>query len=493
MTFRDLEVFDIRPHFDSVQQGGLDDFAFHSRGYGVATPWRSSGAVRRTITLPLLLQGLDTIGALRRFADRHSGRMRPFWLPAFINDFGLLEDAAAAATELTVEGHEFATKHALGAQWCFIALLTRAGKLECYGVTAVASDLSGDNDVLTLDRGLDSDLVAADTICSPLVLARFANDDLEYEYASGDVITGELQFIEVAVEYPAATAGASAATSAHLGSRPVFLYRITDGVTTLYLADYGVDITAASQTWQASDIEHASLHSTSDMLGDAVDVTLRTDDADHPLRAYLNEYNLANFTLEVFETDIDDLAALDLSAPAHLGRLEAVDFGREGEIRLEVSSLFRLSEREIPTIRMQRTCNWRTFEGGCGAVEADFTTAGTITAINADPAYVEAAEFGAKATAESDANWFALGKVTVGAEIRICTGQDGDRLYLNYPFLSAAVSDSISAVAGDDKRIGTCEAKFGQLAAHLAAPYMPNSNPQLDPLKQPVDTGGKKG
>ena len=151
-----------------------------------------------------------------------------------------------------------------------------------------------------------------------------------------------------------------------------------------------------------------------------------------------------------------------------------------------------MNERELPTMRMQRTCNWRTFQQGCGAVEADFTTAGVMTGVSADPAYIEAPAFGSKATAMADPNWFALGKVTVGTEKRLCTGQAGNRLYLNLPFKSAVVGNAVSAVAGDDKRVGTCNTKFGQLANHLAAPYIPNENPSIAPLKTPARTGGKK-
>jgi hypothetical protein len=52
-------------------------------------------------------------------------------------------------------------------------------------------------------------------------------------------------------------------------------------------------------------------------------------------------------------------------------------------------------------MRMQRTCNWRTFSRAA-AVEVDFTTAGVISAVSSDPPHVEAVAFGAKAAAELD-------------------------------------------------------------------------------------------
>ena len=93
MTFRDLEIFDVRPHFNEVKAGQMDELRLESEGFGVATPWRESSVTRRTVRLPLALRGLDEIGALRRFWDRHRGRQIPFWLPAWLNDFDLTEDA----------------------------------------------------------------------------------------------------------------------------------------------------------------------------------------------------------------------------------------------------------------------------------------------------------------------------------------------------------------------------------------------------------------
>lgn len=489
--FRDIEVFDFAPHFSNPEAAQMDDFTLDSRGFGTATPWKPTSLLRRTVKLPFLIQGLSAIASLRQFADRHRGRQKPFWLPTWTSDFTPIADAAAGAGTITTSGHTFSARY--DDRNCFIALLTRAGKLECYGITSV--DDSGTDDVLTTDRPLDTALDASSTAISPLLMARFAEDDLSWEYKAGDVMAANLSFVELAAEYPAADAG-GALDSAHFGTRPVFLYRITDGATTLHLADYGVDVTAASQTWQAADIRHGDLRSARDLLGDAVTLTIRTDALTHPLRAYLNEFNLCHFTCDIFAADMDDLDALDLSAPLHTGVLQSVEFQDAGAISFNVSSIFRLGEREIPTMRIQRTCNWRTYDGiGCQAVSADFATTGTITAIqSASPPWVEAAEFGAKAAAEADPDWFALGRVTAGNEVRICTGASGNRLYLNFAFSpGVAIGNSITALAGDNKRVTTCDAKFGQLANHSGAPYAPNSNPQIAALKKTNNSGGKKG
>jgi hypothetical protein len=487
MTFRDLEVFNVRPHYQDVLAGQMDDLQFNAGGFGLATPWRESGATRRTVKLPFALRGLDAIGELRRFFDRHRGRQIPCWVPAWVNDFEIFQDALGAADELILVGTGFYEKFQLGGQFKFIALLTRAGKLECYGVHSAVQD--GGNTEIVLDREIDSDVIASQTVCCPLLLARSTSDDLEYDYLAGNVIRGEINWVECPQEYPGTAAEDSAADTAHLGSRPVFLYRIGDGVTTLTLADYGVDVEAASLTWEAADISGDNLTSALDMLGDTLTARLKTDDPDHALLDYQDRLNARNFTCEVFLADMDNLAALDLAAPDHIGRIEEVRFGEQGAIEIEVSSLFRFAETRIPKYQMQRLANGSVYDH---VTEATYTTAGTIDVISADPAYVEVSEFGDKATAESDADWFALGKVVCGDEIRLCTGQDGNRLYLNYPFARAVVTDAISAVAGDDKRIGTWDAKFGALEEFTGFPGMPSRNPAFMQLKAPQAGGGKK-
>jgi len=488
LFFRELEVFDVRPHFEGVLAGQMDDLQVNAGGFGLATPWRESGAARRTVKLPFALRGLDAVGDLRRFFDRHRGRQIPCWVPAWLNDFEIFEDVTGAADQITLVGGGFRQKYLLGGQFKFIALLTRAGKLECYGV--IAAVFNGTNDELTLDREIDSDIIAARSVCCPLLLARSASDDLEYDYLAGNVIRGEINWLECPQEYPLPAAGESAADTAHLGSRTVFLYRITDGVTTLTLADYGTDIIAASLTWQAADISGDNITSALDMLGDTLTVRLKTDDPDHPLLDYQDRLNARNFTLEVFLGNFDDeFETLDLDAPDHIGRIEEVRFGEQGSIEIEVSSLFRFAETRIPKVLLQRLANGSVYDH---VAEATFTTAGTIDVISADPAWVEASEFGAKATAESDPNWFALGKVVAGDEVRMCTGQSGDRLYLNYPFARAVVTDAISAVAGDDKRLGTWADKFGVLEDFTGYPYLPSRNPTFMQLATPQPGGGKK-
>jgi hypothetical protein len=490
MNFLCLEVNTLAPDWKAIEVGQLDDFRYDSRGYGKATPWKTTGTLRRQLAVPFLASGMTGIAELRKFLDRRRGRQRACWQPTYSGEFTVAEDVAGGLDEITLVGHRYSVRWDEGLQHRFIALMTRAGKFECYAVTAV--DDAGDDDVLTLGSFLRSDLVADETVCCPLLMMRLAEDDHDIEYLGSNLASVTLNFIECPREYPDEDANSIEGVQL-LGTRPVFLYLISDGTTTLRYADYGVDVTAASETWQAADISGGELVSALDMLGDAMTLTLRTDDASNPLLDYLDPYNFRNYAVSIYLADLDDIAALDLAEPEHHGDILTVEDEGDGALRIEVSSVFRLNERQVPRIGFQRPCPLVTFSDRCGASEGAFTTSTTISAIqNTSPPYVEAAAFGAKATAESDPNWFALGKVTVGDEVRVCTGQDGNRLYLNYPFKQASVSDSISAAAGDDHRVATCDGKFNRLDDNLGITYLPAKNPSLQALELPKTGGGKK-
>jgi hypothetical protein len=120
------------------------------QGYGLAVPWQSASKTRRTLALPILLQGLTVIQELRKFFDVHGGRQIPFWLPSWVNDLDVQTDASQGLPPSPLRATATHNSMPWGCNR-FVTVATR-DKLECYGVTGVAP--SGANDVLTLSRGL---------------------------------------------------------------------------------------------------------------------------------------------------------------------------------------------------------------------------------------------------------------------------------------------------------------------------------------------------
>lgn len=480
MTYLSREVLDIRPDFaPGVEHGQLDDHVYDSQSGGFAIPWKSTTRPKRTLRLPFVFEGLEEIKAFRSFFAGRDGRRLGFWVPTYLTDNVVLDDYAAGIDEIDVSYTGLASKLALSSQFRHIAIIT-SGKMELY---RIESSVPGSTwETLTLDRGLDTAVDASATVCCGLLFARLADDTLEFDYISGEVVRCQPTFVEL----PPETDGTE-----HEGSQPLFLYRFTRGATVWRFTNWPISVTVGSVEWDTMDIEQSELTEDSEFNLDPLSIVVSTDDTASLFRTFLDVNLSERTTVEIFESDYATLTA-DLTSPLYKGEISKCNFREKGAIDVECTSIFRVGEHETPRTKLQRTCNHRLYNARCGLIAGLFTTTGPITAISSSPPYIEGAEFGAKATLEGDANWFALGKVLVGTETRFCVGASGNRLYLNAPFRSAIVGNQASALAGCDKRISTCENKFLNTANFRGWPYTPNKNPQFEALEAPKPSGGKK-
>jgi hypothetical protein len=469
----------IRPNFTRVKLGQLDDAEYASQGFGIATPWKTTAGPKRKLTYDFALTSQTDIGRFREFVAAMDGRRLGFWLPVWLNEYKLAADGPAGSTSITVQRSRLDEAESAFGQfkWLYFAA---GDTFEIHAILGV--EVVGDTEVITLDSALRVPFPARKTLCGGLLRARLADDRVEYQHTEPGVADVRMNFIELPTEYEVQ----------HQGSRPLFLYEFKRGASTWRFANHGAEVVAGGLTWAAADITHGEIASGLEMVGDELTVEVGTDDPDHPLRLYLDRAALELTTLSVYRTDAYSLL-VDLDAPVFTGRVKRIPFRKKGVIELAVSTLFRLSEQTVPRFVIQRTCNHRLFDGGCGLSESTFTTAGLLVAASAeDPPHVEASEWGAKAAAEGDPNWFALGKVKVAAEVRLCVGQDGNRLYLNAPFRSPTLGGVATATPGCDKRVGTCVGKFDNLGGHAGFPFIPSANPQLEELTTPEPNMGKK-
>jgi hypothetical protein len=478
MDYRSRPVFDFRPTFDRIDHGLLDDHSYDAPTGGVAVPWKVTSVPKRTLALPFLLEGLREIKFFRAFMAAREGRRTGFWVPTWLTDFEITEDTNGT-TDLPVKWIGLGPKLTFGAQFRHVALITW-DKLEIYRVESTA--VSGNVETLTLDRLLDTPAVASQTVCCGVLFARLADDDIDYEYVSGAVARVDLKFVEL----PTETEG-----TMHEGSKPAFLYVIQRGAVVWRFTNWPIDLLIGADNFNAQAIEHDAIEENVDFTNDPISLTCATDAATHPLRAFLDPANVEETTIDIYEVDVEALPGV-LPAATYSGRIERAQPTGKGRWKAAISSLMRIAEEDIPQALMERTCVLRTYDEYSGLNPVDWRTSGPVTAISFSPPYVEAVEFGAKATAEADPNWFALGLVQIGTEKRLCTGQDGDRLYLNVPFRNAIVGNTVDAYAGDDKRIETWDTKFSNAENCLAFPYIPNRNPQFEALVTPKPEGGKK-
>lgn len=275
---------------------------------------------------------------------------------------------------------------------------------------------------------------------------------------------------------------------------PIFLIESIRGQTTWRFTNYGQPVVIDGELWTPENVEIGSVKSGFDFLAESVELTFGTDRIDHPMRYYVaNPRAMEQTSINIFKVDAED-TTLDRTNPYYVGIVGNNQTQKEGTISVRCSSLFRIGEAPVPRPKMQRLCNHRFGDVNCKKDLLSVTTTGSITGLQAsDPPYIEAAEFGAVATANNDPNWLALGRVICGAETRMCVGQAGNRLYLDAPFNFASVAMAVAASAGCDKRIHTCLNKHNNLPNNLSFPYMPNQTSVEAALTLAAKTtGGKK-
>lgn len=274
---------------------------------------------------------------------------------------------------------------------------------------------------------------------------------------------------------------------------PIFLIEVLRGPTTWRFTNYGVERVIDGELWTPENVEIGSVKTGFDFLAESIELTFGTDRIDHPMRYYVgNPRAMEQTSITIFKVDAEDVT-LDRTSPYYVGIVGNNQPQDGGTITIRCSSLFRINEAPVPRPKMQRLCNHKFCDVNCGILLASVTFTGAVTSLQADdPPYIEADIFGATATAKNDPNWFALGRVVIGSEQRMCVGQAGNRLYLDAPFNFATVGEQVAGSAGCDKRVHTCLNKHNNLTNFLGFPYMPNQTSVEAALALTAKTGGKK-
>lgn len=478
MTYLGSTVFDYRPNFKELEAGQLDDFVFESTGSGAFTPWKPTTKPKRSGKLPFLLPTPGDQRTFRLLVQEMEGARNGFWLPLWTTDYAATQDALTSATTIRVRAIGLEQKRSFGEQFQHLCIAT-IDKLEAYEIASVA-DLGGGVEEITLTSGLTTALDSNVSAVFGLIWARIEDDEVEYSFPGGwGVAEVTLNWTEL---------GAQAA-AAETSAKYAYLYQFTRGTVVWRWCNYPVQVTVGATVFTPADITHGELRSGVDFLAEEFELTLATDDPASPFaESYARNWAVPVF-LDVFRVDLEAIPGA-LPTADYTGMVVSAAVAENGGMRLRCSSVMRMSELQVPVVAYSRLCPFRLFDTNCGVAEASFTTAGTIDAITDD--YVEASEWAAKATAESDVNWFALGKVIVGDEVRLVTGQSAGKLYINLPFRDAIVGDAASATTGCNKRLTGCT-KHANTARTMQFTYIPRQNPQLEALATPKSGGGKKG
>lgn len=475
MVFLDRPLLDIRPDYARIEHGQNDDFTLTGIAPGAATPWKATTNTKRKVKLPFLLGSKAEWRAFRDFFAVAKGGQRGFWVPIWITDYETFEQNQGSAV-IKIRDIDLSSVFVADEQFAFLALIDRT-KIEAYEIANITI-IGGGDEQLNLSGTIAGQFVTAETLACGLMFARI-DGTLKYKFISDSVVRVDVEFIELPREY----------VTEHTGGTPIYLYEFTRGLLKWRMTNWPEPLVLDSDCWSPDNIQHGSIRSGVDFLPEDLTLEVATDDSTHPLRYYRNRNAFEVTSLEIFETSAETLT-FDRTKPLYKGRVGPVDFEDEGKIRATCSSLLRVGEQQLPRMQMQRPCNHRLFDEHCGVSSGLFVITGTLTAVTDE--YVEATAFATEATTRGDAQWFALGKVTVGAETRMIVGQSTNKLYIDEPFNLAAVGQQATALPGCNKRVSHCVGRFNNIVRSMQFTYMPNSNPQVEAILNPKPQGGKK-
>ena len=472
MTFKGRPVWEWRPNFGEEPEDSLRyEMSVEAQGFGRATVWGIAPYAARTISLPLICDRAD-VAAIEAFVDGLRGKLQGCWVPTFRGDLRLTEDVAADDQGLTVEAVGLVADWDKHPGYRTLALVDDSNI-----VPAEASSVSaaGNDELLALTGEAGTAFVARETVCCWLLYARLADDEINWEYVTDSVAKATLRFVELPLEY----------SEAETGSRPVYLYRVTQGSNVLRWTSWGADIEAGGYDWQAEDITHTGVKAGTDFLDEGARLSVATADASHFWRQFLSGAPPEPVLVEIYEVQAPGFS-VDLSIPLYRGDVRRVRFGKRGQISIDLSSILRAGEWPICRHMVGMLCNWRLYDGTtCKVMASTFARGGTLTSVAST--YVEADGWD-----DEDDDWFTFGKVQVGGEVRMVTGHSGKRLFISAPFRFASPGDSATAWAGCDRQEETCSGKFDNLENFGGFPYVPKRNPSMRALTPPKNEG-KKG
>lgn len=471
---QDFTIFSQRPDWgDSPTKGAVDDLFFEPIAGGVPAPHQAYSINRRTLAFSYTVDRYELQSILRHL-EYHDGARGSFWVPTWIHDFNLREDAATGATQLVIEPSGLSRMPLRYGD--FFAL--QGGELKLLHSSAFVRD--GCIDKINLTTALTAPLAKGTHLCGA-IRARLRDDELSVNCSHpASLYNLEAEFIE--------TPDALEVSNTH---KIAYLYRIRKGNYTSLWANWQFALSAVttvygveqSYLWRASDIVHGEVEHSEDMLGEELEITLN---------GVVREYIMASqpdaepVEIEVYKVDVSSYDPSNPPAAESIfsGVVVESEIGMRGESRLKISSQLRIFQRALAQTKLHRQCNHILFSPSCGLSRIAHTFAAEILSITGRNASVSVADH------DEENDKFFTGSVLVkGGEkyVILSDKKDGGirEMVLDKPAATGACEVSLWC----DKTITTCGTKFNNTRNFGGCPWLPNNNP-LELARN--EEGGKK-
>ena len=468
-----------------------DQITDDSLGFGRQVPKMDyPQAVRRKYTADFTGDGSSGVGRATiaqieaHWFDRR-GRTKIFAYPTFHDDLSLTNDLLAGATTMVVDATAWTqvqyTAHPGSA---FLALVDGDDGVEPIRVVEI--------DVAQVDihSPVQRAHPAASTRVSHLLLARFAEETLEWEYTTDTHAQTTLTFLEMSGEYAAPLADLP---------EPVFLYLFqmplpNGSVQSWAYTSYEQPWTSAGVTYAPQPISHADTKSTLKL--DQEQVTIKSWAVDgNPMR--LAHFFALEAPLNVLISEAD--ARYPANAPTVLFSGQVSEPKTTGKsIEAKATAFGTTFDANFPTALLQPGCNKVQYTRACGLNPDAWRRAAVVQSLNPQSTQLGVTLTGGAAVV---AGAFAGGWLEIGADVSqqvrdildsTAAGAGGNTtLSINRPLRNAALGAGVSLVPGCGNTYAGCSA-FGNQAQYFGFDFVPVTSPSIQAVPSANSGGGKK-
>lgn len=489
-------VFPLGIAWRTRPSGALPQVEIARRTIGQAPRTRAAAAYPVTAWLPVdgevtATDETEVAKLLRWWQDRASST-QAHYASTLAHVTELAVAASAGATTITV-----ADASQLGA-YRFLALEDGAR-------TQWVRVLSISTNTLTLASALSHDIRAGACTVSVAILARHAAEDMELAFERPGFAHARIAWEELPEEYVVGS-GETRGTTLGAGGLKAWLYKFTAdrlGTPTVYYrTSYERNLSASSQTWEASPISHGAFIRGIRLDRDEVTIEARSEGW---ASVFLPGNLTARVTVDIYECSVSGSTGSSV-VQRWSGEVAGVSF--DGPfVRASCVGPYSVFDRPVPRVVIQPACNHVVYDGGCGLAVADwtFTAAVNATVTSTQVVLKVWARTGGLPTGWGFANYFALGHLTRGSSrwlILASSSVSGGLVTLTLDRAATwTLDDAVTVVPGCDGMPTTCQAyhatnnprgKFNNFTKFLGFPFAPASNPSLTPEKRSDAPNGKK-
>jgi len=520
-SFSALPLWDVAPNFARpLDWTEMPDVFYQQVGFLRREQLRDyQHKVPRGQELEFYQADRTSLSKIETFWRNSLGTTLRFCVPTYRGDLRMLADTPGGAALIRCEKSFFSDpSRETQPGDPFIALIDINSVVTPYQVTT--TDLPTETDLnATVNVAA---FPAASTIVSALLLARFADAKLEWDYTTPYLGTARIKFVDLPAEYAGDFLSSTLilengtdtfvtedglnfliteATSVlpPVLPQPAYLFILTEtGITTSRYTSYENTITIASGNY-------AGTYTPAPLAFDKVKVTLKLDQEKMDIQSFKFVGNPLNklwpfaldgiLTIEIVEVDSQNPSSTTAISRFY-GDVWSIDSAYKA-VGIPFGNLF---DRKFPRFLFQVTDNYQQFSAPTQISAASFLYTGTLPAtINTTSQTIGVTSATAYAQVQS---FFAGGWLETG------TGANFERrsiiestpsgtanvvtLYIDRPLLKATGSQSVNFYPGYDGSIIQCDNKFNNRINFGGHPFIPNINPGVRAIKPKATKGGKK-